>query len=150
MKRMLFASLLALAGLALHQGTASAYCFWFYKPCIRIPLPRVPIVLPKITFPCADCCNQCELAAARPVPWYNQFPGAGPGAGMPASNPFGVPGAPNWGTISPLPYQSNISPFPGGGPAASYPAMTYHQPVHYPAHPYQASAFAPPSYWQGR
>lgn len=85
MKKLFLASLLALPGLALYHGQASAYCFECFKPCVTIPLPRIPIVIPKISLPCANCCNQCPPPGG--APWYLQFPTAdvgydGRGAGF--------------------------------------------------------------------
>jgi hypothetical protein len=52
MKRILFAGLVALAAVGLSEAPASAICFDIYKPCVRIPLPRLPIFLPKICIGC--------------------------------------------------------------------------------------------------
>jgi len=52
MKRILFAGLLAVAALGLGQSQASAICFDVYRPCVRIPLPRLPIFLPHFCIGC--------------------------------------------------------------------------------------------------
>jgi hypothetical protein len=52
MKRILLPSLVALAALGLGVEQASAVCFDVYKPCVRIPLPRLPIFCPKICIGC--------------------------------------------------------------------------------------------------
>jgi hypothetical protein len=63
MKRILFGGLLAVAALGLVQSRASAICFDCYRPCVRVPLPRLPIFLPKICLRCdtegaMGCCGQ--------------------------------------------------------------------------------------------
>jgi hypothetical protein len=63
MKRILFAGLLAVAALGLGESTASAICFDCYRPCVRVPLPRLPIFCPKLCITCdpegrTGCCGQ--------------------------------------------------------------------------------------------
>src|SRR5690348_15682713 len=62
MKRILFAGLLAVAALGLAGTEASAICFDCYRPCVRVPLPRLPIFLPKLCVGCdpegrTGCCG---------------------------------------------------------------------------------------------
>lgn len=62
MKRILFGGLLAVAALGLVQSRASAICFDCYRPCVRVPLPRLPIFLPHICVGCdpegrTGCCG---------------------------------------------------------------------------------------------
>ena len=62
MKRILFAGLLAVAALGLAESRASAICFDCYRPCVRVPLPRLPIFLPHICIACdpegrTGCCG---------------------------------------------------------------------------------------------
>lgn len=52
MKRILVCGLLALAVVGLSQASASAICFDVYRPCVRLPLPRLPIFLPKFCIGC--------------------------------------------------------------------------------------------------
>src|SRR4051794_28242622 len=62
MKRILFAGLLAVAALGLGHSQASAICFDCYRPCVRVPLPRLPIFLPHLCIGCdpegrVGCCG---------------------------------------------------------------------------------------------
>jgi hypothetical protein len=52
MKRILVCGLLAFAVVGLSQSTASAICFDVYRPCVRLPLPRLPIFLPHFCIGC--------------------------------------------------------------------------------------------------
>jgi hypothetical protein len=52
MKRILVCGLLAIACIGLCQDKASALCFDVYRPCIRLPLPRLPIFLPNFCIGC--------------------------------------------------------------------------------------------------
>ncbi len=71
MKRIVVAGLLALAVVGLGHSQASAICFDVYRPCVRLPLPRLPIFLPKISIGCDPegkqngCCNKGQLLFNR-------------------------------------------------------------------------------------
>ncbi len=52
MKRILVLGILALAFVGVKQSTASAICFDVYRPCVRLPLPRLPIFLPNFCIGC--------------------------------------------------------------------------------------------------
>jgi hypothetical protein len=114
MKRFLFASALALTVLGLSQGRASAICFEIHKPCIEIPLPSFPLVIPNIKI----TCYKCGCAANRPAapnPWYMYYPptayGAPPVTAFPGYGQAPVPGAPV--PLTPLP-----APAPAEAPKA--------------------------------
>lgn len=99
MKRVLVAGLLALFGLSLGQVTASADCFHVYKPCIRLPVPAIPIYCPSFKFFCESCNGKnCPCPSG---PWYSQFPGGAPAGGYgymaPAYGGFGGSVYGGWG-----------------------------------------------------
>lgn len=52
MKRILVLGLLAVAFAGLSNSSASALCFDVYRPCIRLPLPRLPVFLPNLCIGC--------------------------------------------------------------------------------------------------
>lgn len=52
MKRIVVCGLLAIAVVSLSHSTASAICFDVYRPCIRLPLPRLPVFLPNFCIGC--------------------------------------------------------------------------------------------------
>src|SRR5262245_1277992 len=76
MKRFLGASLLALLGLGLGMSQASAdWCVHLYRPCIKLPVPAIPILCPKFSFFCESCNVGCCPTPGGP--WWDQFPSGG-------------------------------------------------------------------------
>ncbi len=73
MKKLLLASFLALLVVGLSQRSATAN-FVIHKPCIEVPIPPFPLVIPNIKFTCIKApCDQYRA----PNPWYTYYP---PGA----------------------------------------------------------------------
>lgn len=72
MKKLFIASTLALLVVGLSQAPASAN-FCVHKPCIEIPLPPFPLVIPNIKITCLKC--PCE-GYQSPNPWYTYYPPA--------------------------------------------------------------------------
>src|SRR6516165_8415641 len=58
MKKLLMASTLALLMVGLSQAPASAN-FCIHKPCIEIPIPPFPLVIPNIKITCLKCPAEC-------------------------------------------------------------------------------------------
>jgi len=74
MKRILVCSLVALAVVGLGQSTASAICFDVYRPCVRLPLPRLPIFLPHF---CIGCDSEGKQGCKKTLLFNKSSCGAG-------------------------------------------------------------------------
>lgn len=74
MKRILVCGLLAIAVVGLSQSTASAICFDVYRPCIRLPLPRLPIFLPNF---CIGCDPEGRQGCGAQLLYNKSFCGGG-------------------------------------------------------------------------
>jgi hypothetical protein len=73
MKKLLMASTLALLVVGLGQAPASAN-FCIHKPCIEIPIPPFPLVIPNIKITCLK--SPCDNGYQSPNPWYTYYPPA--------------------------------------------------------------------------
>ena len=124
MKKLLMASTLALLVVGLSQAPASAN-FCIHKPCIEIPIPPFPLVIPNIKITCLKCPAECGYQS--PNPWYTYYPPAAYG-----------------------PYAHVYYPVYGAPPAPQYPAVYQLQPVVGGAYDFGGASSAAPSYWYGR
>jgi hypothetical protein len=77
MKKWLLVGALALGGLALTGDRAAAQCFDLYRPCVHLPLFRVPVYVPKVRFFCECSHTGCKDGSCfGGGPWYMQYPGS--------------------------------------------------------------------------
>jgi hypothetical protein len=146
MKKYVLVGALALAVLALSQGTASAWCYQVYCPCWEFPIPRFPIVLPSVKFRCADC---VPCAPHYAQPWYLYYP---PQAQSGYSSPW-------FNYAAPLAYPyagapqgyGNYAAAPQQGYAPQATTRNYARQGYFAGQNYGAQgSFATPSYWYGR
>ncbi|HMP02056.1 MAG TPA: hypothetical protein PKC45_06105 [Gemmatales bacterium] len=124
MKRMVFASLLALVAGGFLASSAQAgdckgpFCGDVYRPCISVPMLRVPVFAPRFKV-------YCECSAPYGQPWWSAFP-------QQANTGYSI-----------APYGAFQGAVQGGG--------TFAQPAgqigYYGG---GAQVMAPPSYWYGR
>lgn len=113
MKKLLMASTLALLVVGLSQAPASAN-FCVHKPCIEIPIPPFPLVIPNIKITCLKC--PCDNGYHSPNPWYTYYPPAAYGPYAHVYYPiYGAPPVP----IAPPPAIRAVPPPP---PPAPQPA----------------------------
>lgn len=175
MKRIFVLGLLAIAVVGLNQSTASAICFDVYRPCIRLPLPRLPVFLPNF---CIGCDPEGRQSCGGQL-LFNKSScashGGGCGSGCGGRSPYlcGVPDCnrpmyPNpgygyncwngqvapWYTYFPPTPQTGYQVGSYGafrGPAgASMPPAPRQQPAAYAPSYGNAYAQNVPSYWYGR
>lgn len=85
MKRILVCGLLAVAFVGLAQSNASALCFDVYRPCIRLPLPRLPVFLPNF---CIGCDPEGRQSCGGKLLFNRSSCGNGGGCGSCGGSPY--------------------------------------------------------------
>jgi hypothetical protein len=131
MRKLLSAGVLALAVLGLSHGRASAWCYEVYRPCIELPFPSIPIVIPNLKIFCAQCGPRC--CPPTPNSWYAYYPPmesayTAPGHGaFSAPSPFGAPQGCYGAYASPYgaPVQAAAPGYYPGVQPAGYPPAAY-------------------------